>query len=270
MNKTWFIADTHFNHKNVIDYDHRPFADVSEMENEIVSRWNKRVNNGDIVWMLGDFDFRPNKDTTRSILKRLKGRKFLVKGNHDVKSNNFYRECGFEEVYDKPIILKDYFILSHEPIFITKDMPYFNIYGHVHNHTAYKDKTDNSCCVCCCRWNYEPIRIPEFEGLAIKYSLREFLNDIKEGVSASDIIADSTDSSIKVFKPCRCIYCDEDDVCCAQVRYDGHTIWLHMDNKVTGVTKTLSLNDKNRFTASIDYSMVHVFHDNGEYIFKVL
>ena len=38
-------------------------------------------------------------------LGRLQGRKFLVKGNHDRKSNQYYRLAGFEEVYDHPVII---------------------------------------------------------------------------------------------------------------------------------------------------------------------
>ena len=165
MSKTWFTADTHFGHANVIKYDDRPFADLTEMEDEIIKRWNKKVKNGDTVWFLGDFAFSNKLDYIKPILKRLNGQKYMVMGNHDTKSPQFYRDCGFIEVYNHPVILKDFFILSHRPMFITENMPYFNIYGHVHNHSAFLDKTLNSCCVCCCRWNYEPIQIEEFDGL---------------------------------------------------------------------------------------------------------
>lgn len=55
MTKTWFISDTHFGHVNILKYDERPFADIEEMNEELIKRWNKKVKNGDTVWFLGDF-----------------------------------------------------------------------------------------------------------------------------------------------------------------------------------------------------------------------
>lgn len=170
MTKTWFIADTHFGHANVIKYDNRPFADIDEMESELIKRWNKKVATGDTVWFLGDFAFFAKQDYISGLLKRLKGVKYMVMGNHDTKSPQFYRDCGFKEVYNHPVILKNHFILSHNPINLGSDNNFFNIYGHVHTHPAYADTTPNSCCVCCNRWDYTPIRIEKFE----KYEMSEF------------------------------------------------------------------------------------------------
>ena len=61
----YFISDTHFNHKNVIKYDKRPFDSLEEMEWEIIKRWNNTVSNKDIVYHLGDFGFKwGNKPNT--------------------------------------------------------------------------------------------------------------------------------------------------------------------------------------------------------------
>lgn len=118
---------------------------------------------GDTVWFLGDFAFENKQSYIEPIAKCLKGTKNMIMGNHDTKTPQLYRDCGFNEVYKHPIILNRHFILSHEPLDLPLDSPFYNIYGHVHNHPDYQDKTENSCCVCCCRWNYEPIRIKEFE-----------------------------------------------------------------------------------------------------------
>ena len=32
MNKVFFIADTHFSDKNIINYENRPFQNISEMD----------------------------------------------------------------------------------------------------------------------------------------------------------------------------------------------------------------------------------------------
>lgn len=201
MTKTWFISDTHFGHANILKYDERPFADLEEMQEEIIKRWNKKVKNGDTVWFLGDFAFTNKKDYIQPILKRLNGIKNIVMGNHDTKSPQFYRDCGFNEAYNHPIILRNFFILSHEPMFITQNMPYFNIYGHVHNHPAYINKTENTCCVCCSRWNYEPIRIDEFDKYVASHIDTEDLVDM--------LIFDENDVKHNWMVECR--YCGQVD-----------------------------------------------------------
>jgi calcineurin-like phosphoesterase family protein len=80
---TWWTSDTHFSHVNIIRYANRPFADVAEMNAELVSRWNERVAPGDDVWHLGDLAL--GRDIDRQVLATsvLHGNRRLVPGNHD-------------------------------------------------------------------------------------------------------------------------------------------------------------------------------------------
>ena len=41
--KTFFIADTHFNHDNIIRYCNRPFVTCKEMDRQLIEKWNKVV-----------------------------------------------------------------------------------------------------------------------------------------------------------------------------------------------------------------------------------
>lgn len=162
--KTFFIADPHFGHKMVIEYENRPFATVEEMDEELISRWNEVVSDQDVVWLLGDITLSCKKEYIRNIFSRLKGRIHLIKGNHDRLSDNFYRSCGCAFVSRYPVILKDFFILSHAPLYKRFQAPYFNIYGHVHGNDNYVTKTDNSWCVSVERQDYRPIQIPQFDA----------------------------------------------------------------------------------------------------------
>ena len=40
----YFIADTHFNHKNIIEYCNRPFKDTNKMNEYIIQKWNSVVS----------------------------------------------------------------------------------------------------------------------------------------------------------------------------------------------------------------------------------
>lgn len=55
MNKTFYIADLHLQHSNVIKFDKRPFTNVEEMDDALISNWNAVVDKGDHVYHLGDF-----------------------------------------------------------------------------------------------------------------------------------------------------------------------------------------------------------------------
>ena len=54
----WFTSDTHFGHKNIIEYCKRPFSSVEQMNEMLIKKWNNKVKVDDIVFHLGDFSFR--------------------------------------------------------------------------------------------------------------------------------------------------------------------------------------------------------------------
>ena len=154
MGKTYFIADTHFGDSAILRYENRPFENVSHMDNELISRWNSVVSDEDCVYVLGDFG-ADGYET--EVISALKGKKYLIKGNHDVKSNDYYRKAGFEEVYDHPIILDNFWILSHDAVYVNINMPYANLFGHVHNSPVVKDYSDQHFCVSVERIDYTPV-----------------------------------------------------------------------------------------------------------------
>jgi calcineurin-like phosphoesterase family protein len=104
--KVWVTADTHFGHENIIDFCKRPFRNVDEMNEALIQKWNDLVRAEDVVWHLGEFGFG-DMEQIQDWVRALNGEIKLIRGNHDLKSNQWYRDCGFYEVYDYPIIIKD-------------------------------------------------------------------------------------------------------------------------------------------------------------------
>ena len=87
----YYISDLHLFHENAIKYDRRPFDSIKEMHEVIMKNWNDRVTNGDIVYILGDISLRGKNEDLIAFVARLKGRKVLVKGNHDDLSDYRYQ-----------------------------------------------------------------------------------------------------------------------------------------------------------------------------------
>lgn len=175
MSKVFFIADTHFGHKNIIEYENRPFQSVEEMDNTLIDNWNKTVKKREKVYMLGDFGLS-NKQRIKEIVSILKGYKVLILGNHDkCYSYSWWKTAGFDEVIQYPVIYNEWFILSHEPVYINSNMPYVNIYGHVHSNPSYADFSAQSFCVSAERINYTAI---EFSQIIKKMGQIKKDNDV--------------------------------------------------------------------------------------------
>ena len=130
----YFIADTHFDHENIIRYCKRPFKNKQEMNNKLIKNWNQMVRTEDIVYHLGDLALKITEDL-KILLRGLNGKKFLIKGNHDTEKNSIYENLDFKILKNPPIVLpNEKIILSHVPL-PDKIIPenYLNIHGHIHN-----------------------------------------------------------------------------------------------------------------------------------------
>lgn len=166
MAKVFFIADTHFGGENIRRYENRPFETTIEMNEKLIENWNSVVAEEDTVYVLGDFSDYAESTKDAEILQRLNGMKVLVMGNHDRhRTPREWRDLGFVECYPMPVIYQEFFMLSHEPMYINANMPYANFYGHVHGNPSYKDACKQSVCVSVERINYMPV---EFEQLKEK------------------------------------------------------------------------------------------------------
>ena len=174
----WIISDTHFRHEHIIQYAGRPFSCVSEMDDAMVSNWNSAVGKDGQVVFLGDFSLAPG-GVVKSFRKALNGKIILFLGNHDRShSVKWWLDAGFESVIEYPIIYKNFFILSHEPVdWISERLPVLNIHGHIHEKTIY-NLQNNHYNVSVENINYTPVRLQDI--LNKGYELAE------RNVNASD------------------------------------------------------------------------------------
>ena len=133
----WYIADTHFGHKNVIAFNQRPFSDVDEMDRILMELWNAKVNRQDDIYVLGDFAFR-NEKPEQWYLKQLNGIKHLIVGNHDGNLLKNETAMGYFETVEKMEHVSDqgnHICLCHFPICEWNGYykGHWHIYGHIHN-----------------------------------------------------------------------------------------------------------------------------------------
>ena len=135
----YFTADNHFYHSNIIFSCERPFTDVYEMNREMIEKWNSCVTDHDDIYILGDFLYRGNGQQANEILSKLRGKKYLIKGNHEKYLDDpKFNSNAFEW-------MKDYYILKiekgvsivlfHYPMISWYKSHYgsIHLYGHVHN-----------------------------------------------------------------------------------------------------------------------------------------
>ena len=84
MSNIWITSDTHLGHDRDFIWKPRGFNSVDEMNNEIIKRWNEKVQPEDIVYHLGDVMLGDN-EVGENLLKQLNGNiKFIIKHKRKV------------------------------------------------------------------------------------------------------------------------------------------------------------------------------------------
>lgn len=161
MSSTFWTSDTHFGHANIIKYCDRPFSSVEEMDENLITNWNSVVKKSDIIYHLGDFTFYKDPKKIDNILKRLNGRKILIRGNHDQQLKDDLLK-HFEEIHQlHEIQINDSMnnkrvVMCHYPLreWNLFHRGSFMLYGHVHG--KLNENKDLMCDVGVDSWNYFP------------------------------------------------------------------------------------------------------------------
>ncbi|MGB5811748.1 MAG: hypothetical protein WBG86_14520 [Polyangiales bacterium] len=140
---TYFTADLHFGHANIIKFCQRPWKTADEMDAGLIERWNEVVTEKDEVWILGDVAMG-NWRKAVSCLVQLVGRKHLIIGNHDAA---LIRKGGFLDCFEtvdnlRTIKVPDedapgkrrHVVLCHYPLAVWDRSHHgtYHLHGHCH------------------------------------------------------------------------------------------------------------------------------------------
>ena len=133
----YYIADPHFGHSNILKMCSRPFASIGEMDEAMIAAWNGRVTGRDTVYIIGDLFFRCADP--ESILRRLKGRKHLIVGNHDSSWMCKVDTSKYFVSVNDLLVTTDgtrQLTLCHYPLLTWKHQKKsYMIHGHIHANT---------------------------------------------------------------------------------------------------------------------------------------
>lgn len=110
----YFTSDLHLGHENIIRFTNRPFGSVEEMNDRIIQNYNSIIHKNDLVYILGDLTYKINVEESNKLIQKLKGRKVLIRGNHDLK----YDSSLFEDILDYKEFNynKVKYVLMHYPL----------------------------------------------------------------------------------------------------------------------------------------------------------
>lgn len=141
----YYISDLHFYHDALNrNMDCRGFRDEQDMNEYMITQWNRRVRKNDEVVVLGDLSME-KWEKTKEVVDQLKGKIYLIQGNHDyfIKDKTFDASRfawvrPYAEMHDNGRKV----VLSHYPVFCYNGQnrlskhgnpKTFMLYGHVHD-----------------------------------------------------------------------------------------------------------------------------------------
>lgn len=178
----FFTSDLHLFHENIINICHRPFSNLSEMHEAFIEKWNSVVlKNNDDVFIIGDLfcDKTRRYSEHYDILKRLRGRKHLIFGNHDDK--RFYRDYNpstvtiIRDIYEFVFRRSDdnrrqLVVLSHYPLLEWNKSfrGSWHLHGHSHKLTDHDNRGGRLAYnVAADLNNFTPISLSDIEQIMI-------------------------------------------------------------------------------------------------------
>ena len=135
----YFTSDMHFGHEAIINMQNRPFGSVEEMDHVLLQNFNSVVHKNDTVYILGDICHHMKTEQADELIKKLNGKKYFVKGNHDKK----YDPREFLDMQDfmTASVNGQYFVMMHYPMLSwpKKNSGSIQLHGHIHARMDYNE-----------------------------------------------------------------------------------------------------------------------------------
>ena len=160
MPRTWFTADLHLGHASIIGLCGRPFADVTYMDAAILDNWNARVQPGDDVYVVGDFCWS-GPETTAHTLRKLRGRKHLVHGNHDRQAVRGLKCWASSSPLMEIQVEGQRIVLCHYALRTWRGVHRGALHMYGHSHGALAGIPGRSCDVGVDCWDFRPVSLDE-------------------------------------------------------------------------------------------------------------
>lgn len=173
----WIYSDPHFTDPEM-KYLRKNYVG----DDEQIQRINSKVGKKDTLIILGDIG-------NIECVKKLRGYKVLITGNHDSGASNYQSDGKnnlFNEVYCGPLFISEKVLLSHEPILL----PFvFNIHGHDHSNWSSNEPYQHLN-VCAEHINYTPVNLTSL--------LKKGITSKVESIHRMTIDAATSRKSIKI------------------------------------------------------------------------
>jgi len=140
------------------------------MDEAMIANWNARVRPNDQVYHLGDFGFGTEEQLNK-ILKRLNGKKYFIRGNHDkgIRGsviNNFEWVKDYYELN----IEGQRMVLCHYPLVTWNKARRgaWMLHGHCHHTLDYMNEDTIRLDVGVDGFGFAPISIPQIKNIMEK------------------------------------------------------------------------------------------------------
>jgi calcineurin-like phosphoesterase family protein len=174
---TWFTADTHFGHANIIRFCERSFASLEEMDEALIENWNHVIKPKDTIYHLGDFTLS-GQEKANLYFSRLNGRISVIPGGHDKRwiRKGVYRSKSGDPVNIMPPLYTikipvpgheqlQTIVLCHYSMRVWDRSHYgsWHLFGHSHGNLP---PLKNSMDVGVDCWGYYPVSIETISQIA--------------------------------------------------------------------------------------------------------
>ena len=167
LDNTFFTADLHLYHNNIIDYVSRPFGSTNEMHSSITKAFNSVLTTDSDLYIVGDITLLASEfcGRIRKCLSAINGRKHLIVGNHDLWRVRNYLEAGITTLHSAGSFKYEgiRFFMMHDPAeyICIENGTNVLLCGHIHTlfkHLFPKKRIIN---VGVDVWEYKPVSIEQ-------------------------------------------------------------------------------------------------------------